>query len=220
MVCLVLESILQAFARRIQNGLLVTFPGAQYWNFYDWSEHLSGRLGQSEEALPDLMINGLFVLALESLRDICHHAQRPFSYKDVLEETRRAAKAAFYDGSVDAFSLTQGGREFTSLSNAIAVLAGIAERPEALCERIAAGEFTECSLSMKCFPYDALLKTDETRWRPHIVDEIRRNYGRMLDTGATSVWETIDGASAFGNAGSLCHGWSAIPICYLQEDKT
>ena len=36
----------------------------------------------------------------------------------------------------------------------------------------------------------------------------------MLDAGATTVWETADGAAAFDNAGSLCHGWSAIPVYY------
>ena len=39
----------------------------------------------------------------------------------------------------------------------------------------------------------------------------------MLDQGATSVWETIDGGFAFEKAGSLCHGWSAVPIyIYLR----
>ncbi len=33
----------------------------------------------------------------------------------------------------------------------------------------------------------------------------------LLYNGATSFWETSDGESAFGNAGSLCHGWSAVP---------
>ena len=34
----------------------------------------------------------------------------------------------------------------------------------------------------------------------------------MLYAGATSFWETTNGASDFGFAGSLCHGWSAVPI--------
>lgn len=38
----------------------------------------------------------------------------------------------------------------------------------------------------------------------------------MLKAGATSVWETTDGASAFNNAGSLCHGWSASPIYFYH----
>jgi len=38
----------------------------------------------------------------------------------------------------------------------------------------------------------------------------------MLDRGATAFWETIKGADDFGGAGSLCHGWSALPIYYYE----
>ena len=33
----------------------------------------------------------------------------------------------------------------------------------------------------------------------------------MLYQGATTFWETDEGAGDFGRAGSLCHGWSGIP---------
>ena len=80
-------------------------------------------------------------------------------------------------------------------------------------EAIKAGKASECSLSMKPFIYDALLETDEG-YKEDILAEIRKNYGHMLDCGATSAWETMRGAGDFGKAGSLCHGWSAIPIYY------
>ena len=35
----------------------------------------------------------------------------------------------------------------------------------------------------------------------------------------TTFWETIDGEKAFENAGSLCHGWSAMPIYYYHTLK-
>ena len=79
-----------------------------------------------------------------------------------------------------------------------------------------AGEAVECTLSMKCFLYDALLKTDE-KYKNFVLSEIRKNYEYMLNAGATSAWETIKGAEDFGGAGSLCHGWSAIPIYYYHK---
>ena len=72
---------------------------------------------------------------------------------------------------------------------------------------------------MKAFKYDALLKTDESKYKNIVLNEIRKDYKAMLDAGATSAWETADGASAFGNAGSLCHGWSAIPVYYYHKLK-
>lgn len=41
--------------------------------------------------------------------------------------------------------------------------------------------------------------------------------GGMLFDGATSFWETLIGSEDFNGAGSLCHGWSAIPVyLYLK----
>ena len=42
---------------------------------------------------------------------------------------------------------------------------------------------------------------------------------KMLDAGSTTVWETELGAPDFANAGSLCHGWSAMPIYYYSKYK-
>ena len=69
---------------------------------------------------------------------------------------------------------------------------------------------------MKPFKYDALLYIDKEKYADRVLDEIRKNYKMMLDAGATATWETIDGAAAFDNAGSLCHGWTAIPVYYYH----
>ena len=69
---------------------------------------------------------------------------------------------------------------------------------------------------MKCFKYDALLAVNKEKYRNYILEDIRVTYGKMLDAGATTFWETEEGESAFDNAGSLCHGWSALPVYYLQ----
>lgn len=37
----------------------------------------------------------------------------------------------------------------------------------------------------------------------------------MLYSGATSFWETELGQADFDYAGSLCHGWSAIPAYFF-----
>ena len=125
---------------------------------------------------------------------------------------------AFYDAKTGAYALKVNGTEFTALGNALAVLSKVADKTNELCEKMAKNEFIDCSLSMKCFKYDALLCTDKEKWQGYVLDEIRKDYKKMLDVGATSVWETIDGAVAFANAGSLCHGWSAIPVYYFKKN--
>ena len=47
--------------------------------------------------------------------------------------------------------------------------------------------------------------------------DIDEKYGHMLSCGATSFWETMAGWRDFGEAGSLCHGWSALPAYYFHK---
>jgi hypothetical protein len=77
-------------------------------------------------------------------------------------------------------------------------------------------EVVPATLSMACFRYDALLKADKDRYTEVILEEIDRDCGYMLDSGATTFWETLKGEADFGGAGSLCHGWSAMAAYYYS----
>lgn len=70
------------------------------------------------------------------------------------------------------------------------------------------------TLSMYSFRYDALLKINEEKYRSVILNDIETTYLYMLRQGATTFWETIKGHADFDNEGSLCHGWSALPVYY------
>jgi hypothetical protein len=72
------------------------------------------------------------------------------------------------------------------------------------------------TLSMNSFRFDALLREDRTKYAPVILGELDRDYLYMLRNGATTFWETIQGSADFSDAGSLCHGWSALPIYYYE----
>lgn len=76
-------------------------------------------------------------------------------------------------------------------------------------------DMVPATLSMKPFIYDALLtKGDE--YKQFILDDIKRVYKAMLDCDATSFWEVEGGWDVYDKAGSLCHGWSASPVYYLN----
>ena len=72
------------------------------------------------------------------------------------------------------------------------------------------------TLSMLCFAYDALLLIDKEFYKEEILADIDKRWKKMLDAGATTFWETEEGYKDFNGAGSLCHGWSAIPIYYYN----
>ena len=60
------------------------------------------------------------------------------------------------------------------------------------------------------------LNIDKNRYADFVLGDIDAKYGYMLQAGATSFWETLSGEKDFGGAGSLCHGWSAMPIYYYH----
>ena len=211
-----LISVLNVFINDRKDGLLLKFEGTNHWNFYDWSPHLDGELHGTENAVPDLMINLLFILALQNLREIDDRLGKVFAYAELLEESKDCTKRAFYNWETGLYAMSLGASDYTVLGNSLAILTGLTTKDESeyICEKITNGGISDCSLSMKCFKYDALFATDKEKWQGYVLDEIRKDYGKMIEQGNT-VWETADGASAFDNAGSLCHGWSAIPIYYL-----
>ena len=74
----------------------------------------------------------------------------------------------------------------------------------------------DCTLSMSIFRYDALLKISEKN-AEYILSDIDEKYYKMLNMGATTFWETAKGSADFDGAGSLCHGWSALPVLYYNK---
>ena len=91
----------------------------------------------------------------------------------------------------------------------------------AVSDRIPSGNstpwVTPASFSMSAFVYDALLQTDSERYRDFVLGDIDQRCGYMLEQGATSFWETMGGWHSFENAGSLCHGWSAMAVYYYHK---
>ena len=104
--------------------------------------------------------------------------------------------------------------------NALAILAGYSNDDES---KFIAKEltnentlFVKATLVTKPFLYDALLKVSPL-YKEYILKDIKKVYGKMLDEGATTFYETELGYKDFDNAGSLCHGWSSMPIFYFSR---
>ena len=76
--------------------------------------------------------------------------------------------------------------------------------------------FVPVTLSHSVFKYEALCRLGD-EYADYVFNDIADKWGYMLYNGATSFWETLDGAEAFDDAGSLCHAWSAVPaIIYAK----
>ncbi|MBO5779327.1 MAG: hypothetical protein J6R82_07155 [Clostridia bacterium] len=210
-----MEGILSFLQVQIGENGLITNPPAPYWNFYEWSlgSDGAGELGNpaSRPARQDLILNCAYIYSVEHFARICKQLGLSCSYDAT--SVKAAIRTHFWreeEGLFVAGSLQEG--IYTQLGNAFALLIGLGDSRtvEALKRD---GRLVPATLSMLGYVYDALLAADPCG-KDFVRTDIREKWGSMLKRGATSFWETILGEADFGGAGSLCHGWSALPIYY------
>ena len=110
---------------------------------------------------------------------------------------------------------TDSSTHYAELTQSLAVLAKICtdEDAAALRGKLADdnNKMVKTTLSQLLYKFEALL-ADKSNYGKYVFNRINADWGGMLFKGATSFWETLNGASDFDNAGSLCHGWSTIPV--------
>lgn len=212
-----LDRIIETFASRIEeNGLIANF-GAPFWNFYEWSEgsantdEIERKDNANYKKQYDLLLNCMYVNSVNAYNEISGR-------KIETSRTIAGIRKTFFNKEIGLFfASTANENLYTELGNAFAVLSGAAENAEEICKKLAGkNDMVEVTLSMSCFKYDALLKTDE-KYSEYVESDINECYGYMLKKGATSFWETLKGESDFDGAGSLCHGWSAMPVYYFNK---
>ena len=198
------------FASRVDEGGLMAELPAPYWNFYEWSPNSDGA---AKDERYHLILNCVFVYSVMHFQKLCAMVGEDFAVD--LARTKCAIENTFFRRESGVFFLSPACPDASSqLGNAMALLIGLGD--ERTVRALKTDErLIPATLSMLTFVYDALLLRD-TDSQDYILADIRQKYGHMLDAGATSFWETIEGESAFSAAGSLCHGWSAIPVHYYH----
>lgn len=210
-----LSTLANSFESKIdENGLIPVFP-YPYWNFYEWTEgndrsdEIGGRDANTPYVLDyDLTLNAFYVFAMELYNKVFNKNVQTEIVKKAITENFYVKEKGLYKNSIN------DGR-FSQLGNAYAVLIGLGNSE--LLEKIKNGDgLTKASLSMRYFIYQALL-TEKEKYKDYIVNEIIEKYSYMLSQGSTSFWETDNGWKDFGGAGSLCHGWSALPIYFFNN---
>lgn len=209
----IIDRIKDTFADRIdEEGLIPNFS-EPCWNFYEWTEGSANgcdMVCDSEGKLVkkyDLILNCMYVyfcMVYEKLYNV------ELDYVDV----KSGIMTHFYNEDKGLFRLSTSDDLYSQLGNSFAILIGLGSKE--LAEKIIDEDLIEVTLSMHTFYYDALLSIDE-KYKNFVIEDIKKKYGFMLGEGATTFWETAKGWQDFENAGSLCHGWSAIPVYYLSK---
>ena len=202
----VIKTIISTFFNSIdKTGLIPEFKKPQ-WNFYEWNKFSNG-LGKGDNTVYSLILNCLFVFVTERYNKYANNAYVLGSLKNAISQNFKLP-----DGS---FKISNEYESRDQLGNALAILCGIGD--SSLAEKLVTDNtFVSATLAMRGFVYDALLSFGD-KYNDYVIEDIKTRYKQMLDQGATTFWETESGLSAFCGAGSLCHGWSALPVYYLSK---
>ena len=216
----VLKRILSVFEKKItEKDVIDNFADPQYWNFYEWTDGMSGGKGSSLDA----PLNGFFLFAAEKFAEMCEktgHEETGKYYLALADRVRKGCRKEFFNSDRGLFKTYSERKElddhFSELTNSLFVLTGVAQGETArkICDMLVEKDngMVAISASHSIFKYDALMCTDKEKYAPYILQEVEDRYSKMLYAGATSFWETDNGAEDFDHAGSLCHGWSSVPI--------
>lgn len=217
-----LEKIANGFFERIDaSGLIPLYGEASAWNFYEWRDGLNGRGEKPSENPCYEAPLCLFVAdAFSCFGALCksEHPSLSKKFSAAAEKLKKAVHAAFFDSAAGAYKTRlSDSAPRHALTQALALYTDTvpSEYVESVENALASDALIPVSLSMTIYAFEAFLKRGSRR--EEILCEIKRRWGRMLDLGADTFWETDLGAADFGCASSLCHGWSAVPVYILGK---
>ncbi|MBQ8578942.1 MAG: hypothetical protein IJ449_13410 [Clostridia bacterium] len=217
------RAIIKAFTAQLDNPekLLKCRSESIYWNFYEWQTGLDGHIGSSmaeEDRTYDAPMNAFFSMALRAaakLEEALGNAEAAKAYYAQKAELDERIDRLFWDREHQAYaSFVKNGERshYAELSNALIVYADACpeNKQDAVMEALVSKTLLPVTLSHSIYKYEVLLRRPQ-KYAKLVFDEIADIWGKMLYNNATTFYETEEGSRAFGNAGSLCHGWSAIP---------
>ena len=221
------EKTVEAFKNHCGKRGMTAFSERGYWNFHEWVEGLDGgdfNRKEREEEKFDGILTAVTYVAMNKLAKL---------YERV-GETEKAAEshefAMFLKNSVEGFYDKQKGLyvsyilsdgSFSGYHGYMqSVVAAEIDIPAERLSRLAEvlknpdGKIIPQTFASLQFKYEAIIKADGNL--NFVLEDICGNFGKMLFEGATSYYETENGEADFFDAGSLCHGWAAVP-CYIFD---
>lgn len=216
----VIRTVVDGFRARIEaNGLIANYEAEDMWNFYEWREGLDGE-NLPKEKIYDAPLNTFVSDAFHCTAQICSLVKPELSetYERLHKQLNAAMHEAFYDEQAGAYwTRKQDGAPMHALTQGLMLYVGAVPTAceDAVCDSIKSQRLIPASLSMTIYVFEGLLQ--HGNHREYVLNEIDRIWGNMVWNGAKTFWETDAGAEDFWRAGSLCHGWSALPIYIFQK---
>ena len=227
------QQMLDTYLTSMTDRLMPSPQGERFWHFYDWAEGLDGveegdsrKFSNLRQLRYDGPLNLLLSMSITAAITLAQASDQSGKliqrYQRIRTALHRHFHSRFWDDKAQAYRTYIGENcqeHFAELTQSLAICAKACPEDTAdkLRHKLAAEDngLVSTTLSQSLYKFEALA-SDKDRFGQWVLDRIAFDWGSMLNSGATSFWETINGASDFDGAGSLCHGWSAIPVYFYQ----
>ncbi len=214
------ETIFKTFISHIDStGLIKKFNA---WNFYEWTD---GHSHPEEENSYHAPLNAMLYASLVKWNKVLLEINQPFDVKrneNIILNLKNSILKYFWNNEKEIFAsyfCNGEQKHYSEFTQSVILWAQCCAKE--INDKIALtlkddNNLVKISLSNNYFKYEGLI-THDKRNVDFVIKDIKQRWGKMLFNGATSFWETEEGETAFDNAGSLCHGWSAIPIYFIGK---
>lgn len=168
-------------------------------------------------------LNALYVLALEAMGTLeqqAGHVEEAGRRQAVAQQVRHAAGKAFWNPQQGVFAdaIDEYGNAYPQISEQTNVLAAMAKLPgPSSTKALLCNVMGPDPAVSRCGPYFCsylLPLMCQHGMHAQAVALIKRGWGKMLDAGATSLWETFTGDSM----DTWCHPWAAAPTAILMQE--
>lgn len=201
-----------------ETGLLPSFVGKQYWNFYSWNAGLSGNESFLETAPYECALNAFASDSFHCFARLCEVVQPELAahYDALHKKLNVRLHEAFFDPEQNLYMARTDGANPAHYAFLQVLPLYVGATPEELrptvIENMLKPDMIPCMLSARTYEYDVLLQEDN-KYREFVRRDVEKTWGHMLFSGATSFWEVVNGEGGdFDQSCSLCHGWSGMPI--------
>lgn len=217
---------LRHYAERLNADGLLEIKG---WNLLDWAPIDQPREGVVTH---QNMVFAQVLRRMAAFADLAGGAEDEVRWcGELAERLSQAINARLWSEERGAYidCIHKDGRRseiFSMQTQVMALLAGVAEgerkaRLTGYLSEAPEGFVPIGSPFMSFFYYEALMASGTSSDNvKRMLDDMRYNYGFMLDNGATTCWEmyghtTINRANENDLTRSHCHAWSAAPGYFL-----
>lgn len=203
-----------------ESGLYDSPSGPTVWNFYEWRPGLNG-LDDAADVTdfsrldrPPVLEAPFNLYLIETFRALAGLTGEP-EYADRARRLGDAVWNRFYDGRRNALLTGTGAPATHELVQALALYNRIvpAESIGPMLDGIVRGDHIPISLASMFYVVEALSAAGG-RYAEWLDHRMQTTFLPMARGVSGTMWETELGAADFEGAGSLCHGWSALPLYY------